>query len=77
VVLNPGDPVLIETPVYAGILPPLKNLQAKTIGKRTTCPWVSFELMPEVEVDDEGISAENLEQILANWPANEKRPRVV
>jgi tryptophan aminotransferase len=34
VVLNPGDPVLIETPVYAGILPPLKNLQAKTIGRR-------------------------------------------
>lgn len=33
VVLNPGDPVLIETPVYAGILPPLKNLQAKTIGR--------------------------------------------
>lgn len=31
----------------------------------------------EVEVDDQGISAENLEQILANWPAGEKRPRVV
>lgn len=34
-------------------------------------------LTSEVEVDEEGISAENLEQTLANWPKDEKRPRVV
>jgi len=33
VVLNKGDPVLIETPAYAGILPPLRNLEARPIGK--------------------------------------------
>lgn len=60
--LNPGDLVLIETPVYAGILPPLKAIGAKTI---------------EVEVDDQGISAENLEQVMADWPEGERKPKVV
>jgi tryptophan aminotransferase len=33
VVLNRGDSVLLETPVYAGVLPPLRNLDAKTVGQ--------------------------------------------
>ncbi|CAK9781634.1 unnamed protein product [Cutaneotrichosporon oleaginosum] len=61
-VLNPGDPILMETPVYSGVLPTLRLLQAK---------------MVEVDVDDEGLSATRLEEILANWPADQKRPRVI
>lgn len=60
--LNPGDPILMETPVYSGVLPTLRQLDAKMI---------------EVDVDDEGLSADRLEEILANWPADEKRPRVI
>lgn len=52
----------METPVYSGVLPTLRQLKAKMI---------------EVDVDDQGLSAERLEEILANWPADEKRPRVI
>ncbi|WVR08942.1 hypothetical protein IAU60_006001 [Kwoniella sp. DSM 27419] len=60
--LNPGDPVLLETPTYAGVLPPLRSLNAELI---------------EVEVDDGGLSAANLENILSTWPADKKRPKVL
>ncbi|BEI85072.1 hypothetical protein CcaverHIS002_0504730 [Cutaneotrichosporon cavernicola] len=60
--LNPGDPILMETPVYSGVLPTLRLLNAK---------------MVEVDVDDQGLSATRLDEILANWPADQKRPRVV
>lgn len=60
--LNPGDPILVETPVYSGVLPTLRQLGAKCI---------------EVDVDDEGLSAERLAMILDQWPAGEKKPRVI
>ncbi|KAL1407665.1 hypothetical protein Q8F55_007098 [Vanrija albida] len=60
--LNPGDPILVETPVYSGVLPALRQLRAECI---------------EVGVDDEGLSAVKLEEVLANWPADKKRPRVI
>ncbi|WWC91053.1 uncharacterized protein L201_005994 [Kwoniella dendrophila CBS 6074] len=60
--LNPGDPVLLETPIYAGVLPPLRILNSEMI---------------EVDVDDQGLSAKNLERILSTWPADKKRPRVL
>ncbi|WVO15334.1 hypothetical protein L204_102990 [Cryptococcus depauperatus] len=60
-VLNPGDPILVDTPVYAGILPALRSLKAEMI---------------EVEVDEHGSSAQNLEKALREWPADKKRPKV-
>ncbi|WWD06909.1 hypothetical protein V865_005006 [Kwoniella europaea PYCC6329] len=60
--LNPGDPVLLETPIYAGVLPPLRILNAEMI---------------EVDVDSQGLSAKNLERILSTWPEGKKRPRVL
>ncbi|WWC63874.1 uncharacterized protein I303_106479 [Kwoniella dejecticola CBS 10117] len=60
--LNPGDPVLLETPVYSGVLPPLRLLGAEMI---------------EVDVDEKGGSAKNLEKILSEWPEGKKRPRVL
>ncbi|WRT69201.1 uncharacterized protein IL334_006185 [Kwoniella shivajii] len=62
VLLNPGDPILIETPVYAGVIPPLRLLAAEMI---------------EVDVDDKGLSAVNLERVLSSWPEGKKRPRVI
>nr|XP_019049759.1 tryptophan aminotransferase [Kwoniella bestiolae CBS 10118]OCF28689.1 tryptophan aminotransferase [Kwoniella bestiolae CBS 10118] len=60
--LNPGDPVLLETPIYAGVLPPLRILNAE---------------MVEVDVDSQGLSAKNLERILSEWPEGKKRPKVL
>lgn len=44
------------------MLPTLRQLGAKCI---------------EVDVDDEGLSADRLAAILDNWPAGEKKPRVI
>lgn len=60
--LNPGDPILVETPVYSGVMPALRALGARCV---------------EVDVDDEGLSAVRLAEILDTWPAGEKKPRVV
>jgi len=54
--------VLLEAPLYAGVLPYLKAINAE---------------MVEVEVDEEGMSAVKLEEVLAAWPEGKKRPRVV
>ncbi|OCF56309.1 tryptophan aminotransferase [Kwoniella mangroviensis CBS 10435] len=62
VLLNPGDPVLLETPIYSGVLPPLRLLNAEMI---------------EVDVDSQGLSAKNLERILSTWPEGKKRPKVL
>ncbi|RSH83598.1 uncharacterized protein EHS24_007286 [Apiotrichum porosum] len=61
-VLNPGDPILVETPVYSGVLPALRLLNADMI---------------EVDVDDQGLSATRLAEILDSWPADKKKPRVI
>ncbi|WVQ93076.1 hypothetical protein IAU59_000140 [Kwoniella sp. CBS 9459] len=60
--LNPGDPVLLETPIYSGVLPPLQLLRAE---------------LHEVDVDDNGLSAKSLEKVLSEWPADKKRPKVL
>ncbi|OCF35708.1 tryptophan aminotransferase [Kwoniella heveanensis BCC8398] len=60
--LNPGDPVLLETPIYSGVLPPLRLLHAE---------------LHEVDVDDKGLSAKSLEKILSEWPADKKKPKVL
>ncbi|KAF8577771.1 PLP-dependent transferase [Ramaria rubella] len=62
VLINKGDPVLIESPVYAGVIPIFHSLHCKLI---------------EVETDAQGISASSLREILENWPANKQKPRVL
>ncbi|ODO06131.1 tryptophan aminotransferase [Cryptococcus wingfieldii CBS 7118] len=61
-VLNPGDPVLLETPIYSGVLPPMKFLHAEMI---------------EIDVDEQGGSAVNLEKALSEWPKGKKMPKVL
>lgn len=60
--VNPGDSVLVECPVYAGVLPMFQALHCDLI---------------EVETDSHGIKSNSLRSILQNWPSTKPRPRVL
>ncbi|KAF8591221.1 PLP-dependent transferase [Ramaria rubella] len=57
-----GDPVLVETPVYAGIIPVLQSLHANLI---------------EVKMDADGPSSISLRNILDGWPVDRRKPRIL
>ncbi|KAF9260113.1 PLP-dependent transferase [Marasmius fiardii PR-910] len=61
-IVNPGDPVLVETPMYAGVIPMFVNLKCE---------------LYEVETDAEGISSNSLRQILEAWPQEKPKPKVL
>jgi len=60
--VSPGDPVLVESPVYAGVIPMFKHLHCKQI---------------EVPTDAHGIRSESLREKLENWPQGQRRPKVL
>ncbi|KAF8895972.1 PLP-dependent transferase [Infundibulicybe gibba] len=60
--VNPGDPVLVESPVYAGVIPMFQSLHCDQI---------------EVETDSRGISAASLRSILQQWPSGRPKPKVL
>ncbi|KAF9812464.1 hypothetical protein IEO21_06182 [Rhodonia placenta] len=60
--VNPGDSVLVECPVYAGVLPMFQALHCDLI---------------EVETDSHGIKSNSLRSILQNWPSTKQRPKVL
>ncbi|KAF7312725.1 PLP-dependent transferase [Mycena indigotica] len=60
--LNPGDPVLVQSPVYAGVIPLFHSLQCKQI---------------EVEADADGISSDALRSILEQWPTSSPKPKIL
>ncbi|KAH7344180.1 TdiD protein [Rhizoctonia solani] len=60
--LNPGDALLVEAPVYAGVLPILQTLETDMI---------------EVDTDPEGISVDHLRGILNNWPQGKPKPKAL
>ncbi|KAF8604483.1 TdiD protein [Ceratobasidium sp. AG-I] len=60
--LDPGDSVLIEAPVYAGVLPIFQGLDTN---------------MVEVESDPDGISIESLRDVLKNWPIGKRFPKAL
>lgn len=60
--LNPGDSILVESPVYAGVLGQFLYLGLEKI---------------DVAVDDQGLSAEALRNVLESWPEGKKKPRVL
>jgi tryptophan aminotransferase len=78
-VLEPGDSVLVETPLYAGAMPPLKALDANCIGELSRSPTLDEGRADpiEVDIDEGGLSPKSLEDTLANWPEGQKRPRCV
>ncbi|KAF8340328.1 pyridoxal phosphate-dependent transferase [Cantharellus anzutake] len=57
---NPGDSVLIEAPVYAGVIPLLISAKANLI---------------EIATDHNGIEASSLRSILEAWPPNKPLPK--
>ncbi|KAI0749623.1 PLP-dependent transferase [Daedaleopsis nitida] len=60
--VNPGDSVLVESPVYAGVLPSFES---------THCEYVP------VPTDAEGIKSGSLRDILESWPASKPKPKVL
>ncbi|KAF7289656.1 Aminotran-1-2 domain-containing protein [Mycena chlorophos] len=59
---NPGDTVLVQSPVYAGVIPVFQSAKCDQI---------------EVETDADGVSTDALRSILENWLNNKKKPRVL
>ncbi|KAJ7614107.1 PLP-dependent transferase [Roridomyces roridus] len=60
--LNPGDPVLVQSPVYAGVIPLFHSLHCEQI---------------EIDTDADGISSASLRAVLESWPAGKAKPRVL
>ncbi|KAF8972143.1 PLP-dependent transferase [Flammula alnicola] len=60
--VNPGDSVLVESPVYAGVIPMFHSLHCNQI---------------EVETDSRGIRSSSLRTILEQWPAGKPKPKVL
>ncbi|KAG8762748.1 hypothetical protein FRC11_007878 [Ceratobasidium sp. 423] len=60
--LDPHDSILVEAPVYAGVLPILQTLEADMI---------------EVNTDPDGISIDHLRGILTNWPKDKPKPKAL
>lgn len=60
-ILNPGESVLVEAPVYGGVVPLLKAQSADCT---------------EIDTDEYGVSTESMREILANWPAGKPKPKV-
>ncbi|KAG8923021.1 hypothetical protein FRC01_013327, partial [Tulasnella sp. 417] len=60
--LDEGDSILVESPVYAGVIPIFHLLKCHTT---------------EVSTDPNGIVADDLERILRNWPRDTPRPKLL
>ncbi|KAF8910539.1 PLP-dependent transferase [Gymnopilus junonius] len=60
--VNPGDSVLVESPVYAGVIPMFHSLRCNQI---------------EVETDAQGIRSSSLRTILEQWPQGTPKPKVL
>ncbi|THG97515.1 hypothetical protein EW026_g4486 [Hermanssonia centrifuga] len=60
--VNPGDPVFVEAPVYAGVIPMFQTLQCEII---------------ELETDSQGIYPESICSALENWPISKPKPKVL
>ncbi|KAJ3559125.1 hypothetical protein NM688_g522 [Phlebia brevispora] len=60
--VNPGESVLVESPVYAGVIPMFSALHCDLV---------------EVDTDAKGISSESLRRVLENWPASKPKPKVL
>ncbi|CAE6343677.1 unnamed protein product [Rhizoctonia solani] len=60
--IDQGDAILVEAPVYAGVLPILQTLEPNMI---------------EVGTDSDGISIDHLCEILTNWPKDKPKPKAL
>ncbi|KAI0313863.1 PLP-dependent transferase [Amylostereum chailletii] len=61
-IFDPGDAILVEKPVYAGVIPIFQSLHLDMI---------------EVETDAQGIRSSSLRDILESWPAAKPKPKAL
>jgi kynurenine/2-aminoadipate aminotransferase len=60
--LQNGDSILIESPAYVGILAHLRPYNLNFV---------------EINIDADGLIADEMERILNEWPVNKKKPKVI
>ncbi|KAH9945129.1 PLP-dependent transferase [Epithele typhae] len=60
--VNPGDSVLVESPIYAGMIPTFEMLNCDFVG---------------VPTDSQGIDSSALRKTLESWPASKPKPRIL
>lgn len=61
-ILDPGDVILVESPVYAGVIPIFETLRCIQI---------------EVETDAHGVKSSSIREILENWPEGKQKPKAL
>ncbi|EKM58576.1 uncharacterized protein PHACADRAFT_207395 [Phanerochaete carnosa HHB-10118-sp] len=61
-IFNLGDSLLVESPVYAGVIPMFTALRLDLV---------------EVQTDSQGISSDSLRSVLENWPAGKPKPKAL
>ncbi|PGH10866.1 hypothetical protein AJ79_05226 [Helicocarpus griseus UAMH5409] len=59
---DPGDPVLLETPAYPGVVGFLR---------------ADGHQLVEISSDADGLDPSNIEKVFSNWPKNRRRPRIL
>ncbi|TFK92697.1 PLP-dependent transferase [Polyporus arcularius HHB13444] len=60
--VNPGDAVLVESPLYAGVMPTFEALHCEFFA---------------VPTDSKGIRSDALRSTLENWPAGKPKPKIL
>ncbi|KIJ59657.1 hypothetical protein HYDPIDRAFT_100292 [Hydnomerulius pinastri MD-312] len=60
-IVDDGDTVLIESPIYAGVLPIFEQLHCEQV---------------EIATDANGVRSSDLRVFLENWPAGKPKPKV-
>ncbi|EJF64889.1 PLP-dependent transferase [Dichomitus squalens LYAD-421 SS1] len=60
--VNPGESVLVENPLYAGIMPTFESLNAEFVS---------------VPTDFQGVVSGALRSTLENWPSGKPKPKVL
>jgi len=61
-VLNPTDPILVDSPCYSGSLDFLRGFGADIIS---------------IDTDSHGMNAEHLNQVLSNWSNANSLPKAI
>jgi tryptophan aminotransferase len=61
-IVNPGDVILIERPVYAAVIPLIESLGATLVDAPT---------------DGDGVRPDSLRKILESWPSDKPKPKAL
>lgn len=62
ILVNDGDPIIVENPTYPGTLAAMAAM--------------ALQLVP-VDIDEHGMKTDELEKLLDNWDNSKKKPKVI